>query len=167
MNLMWRFLTKGHLILINKNLWGDSFIVTGYTLPLFAPCHDDVIKWKHFPRYWPFVRGIHRSPVNFPHKGQWRGALVFSLICVWINGWVNQSWGWWFETLSRPLRRYCNVHRMVWGQLQIVHILIGIFVQLNHCRHECIMLYLTSVKSWPCFEIIVTISLTQDPVIFS
>ena len=31
-------------------------------------CHDDVIKWKHFPRYWPFVRGIHRSPVNSPHK---------------------------------------------------------------------------------------------------
>ena len=26
--------------------------------------HDDVIKWKNFPRYWPFVRGIHRSPVN-------------------------------------------------------------------------------------------------------
>ena len=51
--------------------------------------HDDVIKWKHFPRYWPFVRGIHRSLVNSPHKGQWRGALMFSLICVWINGWVN------------------------------------------------------------------------------
>ena len=51
--------------------------------------HDDVIKWKHFPRYWPFVRGIHRSPVISPHKGQWRGALMFSLICVWINGWVN------------------------------------------------------------------------------
>ena len=32
--------------------------------------HDDVIKWKHFPRYWPFVRRIHRSPVNSPHKGQ-------------------------------------------------------------------------------------------------
>ena len=51
--------------------------------------HDDVIKWKHFPRNWPFVRGIHRPPVNSPHKGQWRGALMFSLICVWINGWVN------------------------------------------------------------------------------
>ena len=51
--------------------------------------HDDVIKWKHFPRYWPFVRGIHRSPVNSPHKCQWRGALMFSLICVWINGWLN------------------------------------------------------------------------------
>ena len=53
-----------------------------------ADYHDDVIKWKHFPRYWPFVRGIHRSPVNSPHKGQWRGALMFSMICARINGWV-------------------------------------------------------------------------------
>ena len=51
--------------------------------------HDDFIKWKHFPRYWPFVRGIHWSPVNSPHKGQWRGALMFSLIFTRINGWVN------------------------------------------------------------------------------
>ena len=51
--------------------------------------HDDVIKWKHFPRNWSFVREIHRSPVNFPHKGQWRGALMFSLIYAWINDWVN------------------------------------------------------------------------------
>ena len=50
---------------------------------------DVVIKWKHFPRHWPFVRGIHRSPVNSLHTGQWRGAMMFSLICVWINGWVN------------------------------------------------------------------------------
>ena len=51
--------------------------------------HGDVIKWKHFPRYWPFLRGIYRSSVNSPPKGQCRGALMFSLICVWINGWVN------------------------------------------------------------------------------
>ena len=48
--------------------------------------------WRHqketFPRYCPFVRGIHRSPVNSPHKGQWLEAL-FSLICAWANGWVN------------------------------------------------------------------------------
>ena len=42
-----------------------------------------------FPRYWPFIRGIHRSPVNSPHKGQWRGALMFSLICARTNDWVN------------------------------------------------------------------------------
>ena len=46
--------------------------------------HDDVIKWKHFSPYWPFVPGIHRSPVNSPYKGQWRGALMFPLICAWI-----------------------------------------------------------------------------------
>ena len=50
---------------------------------------DDVVKWKHFRRYWPFVRGIHRSPMNSPHKGHWRGALMFSLISARINGWVN------------------------------------------------------------------------------
>ena len=53
------------------------------------PSHDEVIKWKHFPRYWPFVRGIHRSPVNSPHKGQWRGALMFSLVFACVNSWVN------------------------------------------------------------------------------
>ena len=47
--------------------------------------HDDIIKWKHFPPYWPFMLGINRSLVNSPHKGQWRGALIFSLICAWIN----------------------------------------------------------------------------------
>ena len=51
--------------------------------------HDDVINWRHLPRYWPFVRRIHRPPMNSPHKGQWRGALMFSLICAWTNGWVN------------------------------------------------------------------------------
>ena len=38
---------------------------------------DDVIKWRHFLRYWPFVRGIHRSPVDSPHKGQWHGPLIY------------------------------------------------------------------------------------------
>ena len=31
--------------------------------------HVDAIKWKQFPRCWPFVRGIHRWPVDSPHKG--------------------------------------------------------------------------------------------------
>ena len=68
----------------------------GIALHRKVPDHDDIIKWKHFPhdwpfvlRYWPFVQGIHLSLVNSPHIGQWRGALMFSLICVWINGCVN------------------------------------------------------------------------------
>ena len=57
--------------------------------------------YHHTPSWWRnqmetfsallaiFVRGIHRSPVNSPHKGKWRGALKLPLIYVWINGWVN------------------------------------------------------------------------------
>ena len=70
-----------------RSYFSTTVLFFGYIVYSFN--HDDVIKWKHFPRYWPFVRGIHRSPVNSPHKGQWRGALMFSLICAWINGWVN------------------------------------------------------------------------------
>ena len=62
--------------------------------------HDGVMKWKHFPRYWPFLRGIHQSPVNSPQKGRWRGALVLSFIFTWINAWVNNR-----ET--GDLRRHC------------------------------------------------------------
>ena len=63
-----------------------NFVVSGGT----TGCHhDDVIKWKHFSRYCPFVHRIHWSPVNSPHKGQWHGALILSLINAWINGRVN------------------------------------------------------------------------------
>ena len=60
-----------------------------YILKIWFTLHDDVIKWRYFLRYWPFVRGIRRSPVNSMHKGQWRGALMLSLISAWMNGWVN------------------------------------------------------------------------------
>ena len=70
--------------------------------------HRPYIWWRHqmetFPRYWPFVRGIHRSLgdwpfvrgihrplVDSPHKGQWRGALMFSLIFAWTYGWPSNQ----------------------------------------------------------------------------
>ena len=56
---------------------------------LLSNAYDDIIKWKHFPRNWPFGWWIHGFPANSPHKGQWCGALMFSLIWVWIDGWVN------------------------------------------------------------------------------
>ena len=77
---------------------------TRSVLELLTPSlHDDAIKWKPFTRYWPFVRGIHRSPVNSPHIGQWRGALMFSLICARINGWVNNG-------VAGDLRRHRTHH---------------------------------------------------------
>ena len=61
---------------------------------LLAICADRWIAWwrykmETFSALLASVRRIHRSPVNSPHKGQWQGALVFSLICIWINGSVN------------------------------------------------------------------------------
>ena len=78
---VWRKESVGDLEI--RDAW-----LTSRTGAAFA-CHDDVIKLTPLPGYWPFVRGIHRSPMNSPHKGQWRGALMFSLICAWTNGWVN------------------------------------------------------------------------------
>ena len=54
--------------------------------------HSEVMKWKHFSRYWPFVREIYKSPVNSTPKGQWRGALMFSVICARKNGWANNRY---------------------------------------------------------------------------
>ena len=78
---MWRItLHKWHLILYE---WLATRLLQ------IPQVHDDVIKWKYFLRYWPFVWGIHRWPVNSPPKGQWHGALMFSLICARTNEWVN------------------------------------------------------------------------------
>ena len=71
--------------------------------------HDDVIIWKHFPRYWPFV------PFCSSHKGQWRGAFMFSLICAWINRWVNNR-------EAGDLRRYRAHHDVI-----VMYINLSIF----------------------------------------
>ena len=81
---MWYIPRTMHITHIFQDYFTGTWAIIQYNCP-----HDDVIKWKHFPRNWPFVRGIHRSPVNSPHKGQWRGALMFTLICARIYGWVN------------------------------------------------------------------------------
>ena len=93
--------------------------------------HDDIIKWKHFPRYWPFVWRIHRSAVYSPYKGQWCVALIFSLIYAWILGWVNNH-------EASDLRCHCAhydiiviiipfwtvtpvlIHRWLWNNAQIL-----------------------------------------------
>ena len=80
-----------------------------------SPPHDEVIKCKHFPRYWPFVRGIHRSGEFPAQRPVTRGFDVFFDLCP--NKRLNkQLWGCWFETPSSPLWRHCNgfpVHGVV------------------------------------------------------
>ena len=70
--------------------------------------HDDVIKWEHFPRYWPFVRGIHRSPVKSPQRPVTRSFDVFFNLRL-NNQLSKQSCGGWLETPSCSLwRQYYN-----------------------------------------------------------
>ena len=84
------------ITLEGKGWYRDSF----YT-------NDDIIKWKHFPRYWPFVPGCNGTRW-IPHtKPVTRSFDVF--FDLRLNKRLSkQSWGWWFGTLLRPLWRRCN-----------------------------------------------------------
>ena len=98
--------------------------------------HDNVIKWKHLPRYWPFVRGVHRSWVNSPHKGQRRRALMFSLIWAWINGWINNREA---GDLRRHRAHYdaTVIHfRTIWSLLALYHNYV--FIYLSGNGHDCV-----------------------------
>ena len=83
-------------------------IVAGCAECLTKMVYDDAIKWKHFPRYWPFVRGIHRSPVNSPHKVPVTRSFDVYFDLRPDKRLSKQSWGWWFETLSHSLWRHRN-----------------------------------------------------------
>ena len=76
---------------LNVNVFIHAMNMRQYETCAILFDHDDVIKWKHFPRYCPFVRGIHRSPLNFSHKVQWHRALMTSLNCCWTNNWANNG----------------------------------------------------------------------------
>ena len=53
--------------------------------PVKWTCHQ----MEAFSALLAICEGKSPVPVNSPHKGQWRGALMFSLIYAGINGWVN------------------------------------------------------------------------------
>ena len=58
--------------------------------------HRQIITWwRHqmetFSALLALCAGNSPPPVNSPHKGKWRGASIFSLICARINGWVNNG----------------------------------------------------------------------------
>ena len=84
--------------------------------------HDDVIIWKHFPRYWPFVRGIHRSLVDYLSKPVTQSFHVF--FDLRLNKRLREhSWPRWFETPSHSLWRHC-------------YMLIFIPITSNHTSYE-------------------------------
>ena len=74
-----------HMNVNVKQTWGP------YALLNFLPTFMMTSSNGNIFRVTGHVCGEFTAPpVNSPHKGQWRGALMFSLICVWIHGWVNK-----------------------------------------------------------------------------
>ena len=104
--------------------------------------HDDVINWKHFPRYWPFVRGIHWSPLNSQRPVTRSFDVFFDLR---LNKRLSkQSWGWWFETLPWSLWRHWNVFNLLWHsdttwRRRTLTPLFQVMTNptLNHHRNHC------------------------------
>ena len=71
--------------------------------PLDGTVHDGVIKWKHFPPHWPFVRGHRWFPLT-----KASGAQPWCFFDLRLNKRLSkQSWGWWFDTPLRSLW-HCN-----------------------------------------------------------
>ena len=67
----------GHTLWFYKIRWSHiMWMDLDWDIPPcnFSYVHDDVIKWKYFPRYWPFVRGIQKQLWAFNSKS--------SLICT-------------------------------------------------------------------------------------
>ena len=121
-------------------------LVSPYSITVLAR-HDDVMKWRHFPRNWPFVRGIHRSrwfPTQSPVT---RSFDVF--FDLRLNKRLSkQPWGWWFETPSCSLWRQCNdigsgnvlllaVTRALSERLLNFHILGLVVFAWEQCQRKC------------------------------
>ena len=70
---------------------------------------DDVMTRKSFPYCWPFAKVTAVTPW-WRHQMETfsRSFYMFSLICAWINGWVNNREASDFETPSRSLWRHCR-----------------------------------------------------------
>ena len=104
------YITPRTSIWILKNrMYAEKCLIQLISLSQKGYFHDDVIKWKHFPRNWPFVRGIHQSRWIPLTKASDAELWCFSLIYVWINGWVNNR-------EAGDLRRYrvhCDVSVML------------------------------------------------------
>ena len=133
---------------IEEFIWHKYFVRTQIQLgivnacktTLVSCCHDDVIKWKHFPRYWPGPRRIPRTKAS---DAELRcGASMCSLICVWINGWENNR-----ET--GDLRRY-RAHYDVTLMVLHARLLLGRICVRHETYKTCFYKYVSCYRWWAC-----------------
>ena len=70
--------------------FGDKFLCS-YDYQALSWRFENITWWRHQMETFSALLALceGKSPVNSPRKGQWRGALMFPLICARINGWAN------------------------------------------------------------------------------
>ena len=104
---MWDIITQPYLMVPSHYL-NQCWLLISRVLWHSPEVNMNVIRWKHFPCYWPFVRGIHRSPVNFPSQRPVVQSFdAFFDLCP-NKRLSTQSRCWWFEMPSHLLWCHCN-----------------------------------------------------------
>ena len=99
-----------------SSCWGSLSKTSQWRLPLIAglSCHDDVIKWKHFPPYWALCEGNPPVIGEFPsQRPVTRSFDVFFHLRL-NQRLCKQSRRRWFDTPSHSLWRHCYVFRYYW-----------------------------------------------------
>ena len=114
--------------------------------------------WRHQMEHFRvtgFCAGIHRSPVNSPHKGQWPGTLMFSLICAWRNSWVNNR-----EAGDlRRFRTHYDVTVMIyiclilWFRRIFGYVFVCFYTDIQYLFIQLINCETVSMDVLPCHEV--------------
>ena len=105
------------------------------------PSHDDVIKWKHFRVTGPLC-GNSPVVVSSLCKCQWRGNLIFFLDLRLTRRLSKPTWGWWFETPSRPLWRHYNVTNQLHAMISMM---VGFWIPQLLCTYSIFRVIKTTV----------------------
>ena len=96
------------LLAVIKNC-SQVFIVLAQLLK-YLQIDCNILPWHWSPLcYWPFVRGIHWSSKDFPHKRLAAQALIFSLMLAWTNCWTNIPVPGYFTRYDTHVKVFANL----------------------------------------------------------
>ena len=146
-----------HGITVCASTWTFLFRCSFLVISLL---HDDVIKWKYFPCYWPFVRGIYRSSVNSLQKPVTQSFSVF--FDLLLNKRLSkQTWDCWFETPWHSFWRQCNGYRALYPHVFLVDFTSSL-LPLNTWRNDNVVItpkrrhFVVITSKWRHFGVITT-----------
>ena len=83
-----KFETEFYHFHLKKCIWNCRLPKWRPYCPGGDEVHGDAKAWRSFPHYRPFVRGVRRSPKNFPRKGHASFAVCLTWTSCWTNKWL-------------------------------------------------------------------------------